>query len=102
MNYSDLTPKFKIGDDIFVVKHNIIIKTNVIGLKIRPLPNKDINPFYYQFSCTCCCKTHWIDAEACYETFEELKKNFLQIDDQTSNYSKLAAFNADEIKRKII
>jgi hypothetical protein len=95
MKYSDLKFKRKIGDEVFIIKDNLIIKTNIIGIKIQPYPNQAIKPIIYGFEVLHAIEVIWCDEEIVFTTIDEaLKIGDFEVIDCTITYEDLGTRNS--------
>lgn len=95
MTYEEIKPKFKIGDAAYFIKKNCFVKANVIGVKIHPFPNPDLNPFKYMFTIPeLDVDEAWVDEDILYDNVEDLiAESTKYMVDGVMNYDELAENN---------
>jgi len=101
MKIEELTPKFKLGQELFVISGDRIQKLNVLGIKIHPISMdfKMINPFKYFFKNSE--NEFWCEEELIYENYEDALNSIKDVEDNTLTLEGLVKENLLEIKKRL-
>ena len=99
MDYSDLKFQRKIGDEVFIIEKSVIVKTNIIGVKIHPYPNTDINPIMYGFNVMDGMEV-WKEEGIVFDTIDHAL-SFMEyiVSDEVLSYKELGERNIGNMKR---
>ena len=103
MEYKDLKPLYKIGNTVFLIHNDMVHKTVILGIKIFPFPNPDINPFRYLiFTPNGDEREQWVEEMGMFNNIEDLKEyTFDCIADEEASYESVAETNAFDVQLKM-